>query len=101
MECMDVGYGGPCIVMLPQPGAQLLEAWQQTLKVTIEKKGASSRIDPGMACSSGGGLWGSAIPAPVFSPPMLFALYSVLMIMYCMHLALHGVYGCVMEVPVL
>ena len=41
----------------------------------------------------GWGLWGSAIPAPVVSPPMLLALYSVLMIMYCMQLALYGVYG--------
>ena len=39
----------------------------------------------------GQGAVGSAAPAPVVSPPMLLALYSILTIYY-MHMALYGVY---------
>ena len=38
-----------------------------------------------------GGMWGSATPAHVVIPLMLLTLYSVLT-MYCIHIALYGVY---------
>ena len=76
-------------------------------------------VNPGTPCSPGGGLFGSAAlapivishvlyvymgllhgvsPAPLVIPLMLLALYSVLM-MYCMYIALYGVYCVVLHQP--
>ena len=99
MGCMDVCWWSPYCNVPPAwcTWARTFESLTaKRWKSTMGKKGALSRIDPGMACSLGGCcgatvLWGYAIPAPMVSPPMLLALYSVLMIM---HLALYRVYGC-------
>ena len=64
-----------CMMCWPTSARTIESLTAKSLKSTIEKKGASSRIDPGTACSLGVGLWGSAIPAPVVSPPMLLTLY--------------------------
>ena len=78
---------GPCIVMFPQPFAlerQLLKAWHRNVESPLyRRKVLRQGLIPGWPAPRV--LWGYAIPAPAVSPPILVALYSVLTIMYCMH----------------
>ena len=96
--CVEEGLRAPVSLCLPS-----FASWIPTIgsltgklwKSTTERNVASSRIKPGMACSPGRKLWGSATLAPVIIPLMLLALYSVLT-MYCMYITLvwgelHGV----------